>query len=235
MSRGGQLVFDLGHRAALGRDDFLVAENNAEAVAWIDRWPDWPSAALVIHGPRGCGKTHLAHVFESASGAVVAHLPTIDPIGPAAPARAARAVIVEDADDWNGGDVAGREETLLHLYNVLAETGRHLLLTARKPPARWRIGLADLRSRLIAAPAVAVTPPAEALIAAVLVKMFADRQLRVGREVIPYLLDRIERSFAAAGEVVAAIDSAALIRRRNITVPLVREVLEGLGPRVLEP
>lgn len=235
MSLGGQLVFDLGHRAALERDDFLVADCNAEVVAWIDRWPGWPSPALAIYGPPGCGKTHLAHVFEAASGAVATRLSAIDPIRPAAIAGTARAVIVEGADEWDGGDARAREEALLHLFNVLAETGRHILLTGRSPPARWPIVLADLRSRLVAAPAIAVAPPSEDLIAAILVKMFADRQLRVGREVIPYLRSRIERSFAAAGEAVAAIDGAALTGRRNITIPLVRDVLEGLGPDAQAP
>ncbi len=117
------------------------------------------------------------------------------------------------------------EEALLHLYNLLAERQGHLLLAAREPPARWTIGLADLRSRLLAAPAVAVEAPDDALLGAVLVKLFADRQLRISEEVIAYLLPRIERSFAAAQAIVAALDRAALAGQRAVTVPLARDVL----------
>ncbi len=109
--------------------------------------------------------------------------------------------------------------------NLIAERGGRLLLTAAEPPAQWRLGLPDLRSRLVAAPQIAVRPPDDALIAAVLVKLCADRQLVVGDEVIQFLLRQMERSFAAAGRVVAALDRAALEGKRPITIPLARAVL----------
>ncbi len=220
-SRGSiQLPLELPHRPAFGREDFLVAAPNRAAVAWIDRWPDWPSPALAIFGPAGCGKTHLAHVWGGRAGAAV-----LDPALAAEPPRLlghARAAVL----DLGAADLA--EEAvlpLLHVYNLLAEAGGHLLLLARTPPAEWPIGLADLRSRLAAAPAVAVAAPDDELLAAVLVKLFADRQLRVGVEVVEYLVARMERSFAAARALVEALDRAALARRHRVTVPLAREVL----------
>jgi len=219
-----QLPLDLGFRAALGRTDFLVAPCNEAAIAWIDRWPGWPSPALALCGPAGSGKTHLGEVWRARSGAM--------PIASAALASAAvprllgaaKAAFVDDADQ------AG-EEALLHLYNLLAERRGHLLLVAREPPARWRIKLADLRSRLLAAPVVAVEAPDDALLGAVLVKLFADRQLDVGQELIAYLLVQIERSFAAAQEAVAALDAASLAEGRAVTVPLARTVLSRLRDR----
>jgi len=214
-----QLPLDLGHRPALGRADFLVAPCNAEAIAWLDRWPHWPAPALALYGAAGSGKTHLAHVFAARAAATridpaqlkTERVPTL--LGDAA------AAIVDDAD-------RAAAKPLLHLYNLLAERRGHLLVVARRPPARWRIALADLRSRLRAAPAVAVAPPDEALIAAVLVKLFADRQLAIGEEVVTYLALHLERSFAATRDAVAALDTAALAEQRRITVPLVRRVLE---------
>lgn len=216
-----QLPLELGHRPALGRADFLLAPSNAEAVAWLDRWPQWPAPALALYGPAGSGKSHLGHVFAAQSGARV-----LDPVALATdriPASLgdARAAIVDAAE-------RASEEPLLHLHNLLAERGGHLLVIAREPPARWAIALADLRSRLIAAPAVAVREPDDALIGALLVKLFADRQLVVGDEVVEYLVLRLERSFAAAAGAVAALDRAALAEQRPITVPLARRVL-GLG------
>jgi chromosomal replication initiation ATPase DnaA len=215
VSEGRQLAFDLGHRPALGAEDFLVAPSNAEAVAWLDRWPDWPAPALVLYGPAGSGKTHLAHVFEARSGArnVAAELAPEQ-----VPHLAAAAVVVDPAE-------GAAEEPLLHLYNLVAERRGALLLVGRSPPAQWRIGLADLRSRLLASPTVALRPPDDALLGAVLLKLFADRQVAVGEELIAFLLRRTERSFEAARLVVAQLDAAALAAGRPITVPFAREVL----------
>lgn len=218
-----QLPIPFAFRPALGADDFLVAPGNADAVAWLDRWPDWPGGGLAIHGPRACGKSHLAQVWRARSDAPVLGPADVASRSAALVAAALdgepRAVVVEDVD--RGVD----ERALLHLYNALAGGGGHLLVTGVDAPARWDIGLPDLRSRLLALPAVAVAPPDDALLAAVLVKQFADRQLRVAPPVIDFLIARMERSFAAARDMVAAIDEASLSRRREITVPLAREVL----------
>ncbi len=225
MTAASQLPLGFEHRPALSGEDFLVASCNRDAVAWLDRWPDWPTPALVIHGPAGCGKTHLAEVFLEASGArpVSAEDLRREELPPSL--DGARACVVEDAGKLLGG---GLEEALLHLYNALSESGRHMLLTAPQPPARWPVELPDLRSRLKASAAVAIGLPDDALIAAVMVKLFADRQLRIDPEVVSYAVARVERSFDALRHLVAAVDAAALAARRNITVPLVRQVLEDL-------
>jgi DnaA regulatory inactivator Hda len=223
-----QLTLDLGQRPALDREDFLVAPSNETAVAWIDRWPDWPGAALALYGPPGCGKSHLAQVWRAASGAraidpaALACAAPPDLIGPS------RRLLLDGLDAALDGD-AQCERTVLHLYNMIAERGGHLLLTGRSAPARWPVALADLRSRLAAVQAVELGAADDALIQAVLVKLFADRQLRVRAEVVRFLLARMERSFAAARALVDAIDRAALESRREITVPLAREVLNHSG------
>lgn len=213
-----QLPLDLGFRPALGRTDFLIAPCNAAAVAWLDRWPQWPGTALALWGPAGSGKTHLVEVWRARSGAVRIESRALSSALVPQLLGAAREVAIDEAD---GAD----EEALLHLYNLLAERQGHLLLAAREPPARWLLQLADLRSRLLASPAVAVEAPDDALLGAVLVKQFSDRQLRIGEDVIAYLVPRIERSFAAAQEIVAALDQAALAGQRAVTVKLAREIL----------
>jgi len=218
-----QLPLDLGHLPALGREDFLVAASNDAAIRWLERWPAWQQPALALHGPPGAGKTHLAHVFAARVGAAGAAAAFVEPVAlrvDAVPTLvgAARAVIVDDA-------TRASEQALLHLYNIVAERHGHLLIVAREPPSRWPIALADLRSRLLAAPAVALSAPDDALLGAVLVKLFADRQIAVAADVIAYLIARIERSFAAAREVASTLDEAALAEKRPITVPLARRVL----------
>lgn len=222
MSPPAQIPLNLPYRAAMGAADFLVSACNRDAVALVDRWPDWPTPALVIHGEEGCGKTHLTHVWQALSGAVaidVAALTTEnlpDMLGDAA------ACVVEDADR------GFEEEALFHLYNILVERNGHLLLTARTPVARWGIRLSDLKSRLSAAMSVSVGPPDDELMGGVLIKHFLDRQIRVDPAVVTFLLGRMERSFAAARRIVAALDAAALAEKRGITVPLAREVLKRL-------
>jgi chromosomal replication initiation ATPase DnaA len=215
---GAQYVFDLPHRVARGRADFIAAPANEVALRWIERWPDWPAPALALSGPAGAGKSHLAEIWRDRAAA---RAMAPEALGNAALPDLldeARAVLIDGAD-------RAAEEPLLHLYNMLAERSGHLLLVAREPPARWNIGLADLRSRLLAIPAIAVAPPDEELIGALLVKLFADRRLPVSRELISFLVLRLERRFTAAQEAVALLDRQALADHRPITVPLARRVL----------
>lgn len=228
MTEGVQLALDFEHRTALTGDEFLVADCNAAAVAWIDRWPDWPASGLAIQGPGGCGKSHLVQVFLARSHGRVLVAGDLVRRDALVGATNVPAFVLDDADLVIE---AIHEEALLHLYNDLTETGRRILFTAKQPPARWTIRLPDLRSRLNAMPAVAIGAPDEALISAVLVKLFADRQLKVSPEVVSYMLARMERSFAAARELVAAIDERALAERREITVPLVRDVVDRNATR----
>ena len=223
MSGNLQLRLDFEHRPSLTGEDFLVAESNRDAVIWLDRWPDWPTPALVIHGPAGCGKTHLAQVFLARSGGRKLSILDMSADEPRDLIEDIPACVIEDAERFVK---AGLESALLHLYNALKEAGGQLLLTSRRPPSRWPVQLADLRSRLNAATAVRIGAPDDTLMQAVVVKLFADRQLKVDQDVVTFMLARMERSFEAARELVARIDEAALKERRNITVRLVRGVLK---------
>ena len=127
--------------------------------------------------------------------------------------------MVEDAAD------GVNERALFHLINLVREEEAYLLITARTPPGRWAVALPDLASRLRAIPAVMLTAPDDALLRAVLVKLFADRQLAVDEALIAYLVTRIERSFAAARAAVERLDREALRRKRPVTRALAAEVL----------
>jgi DnaA regulatory inactivator Hda len=227
----GQLPLDLRHRAALGKADFVVAEGNRDAVAWLDRWPDWPASALVIYGPAGCGKSHLVAVWRTQSKArmLSAAELTSEAVAPLIEGRGH--LVLDDAENSVAAGGAAAETAVFHLYNALKARGDTMLLTARTPPARWAIGLADLASRLGALPAIAVAQPDDELMAAVLAKLFADRQLAVDRRVIDYIAARMERSFASARQLVDVLDREALARQRRITRPLAAELLERLETR----
>ena len=226
-----QLALDLPHRPAMDRDDFLVAPSNAVAVEWIDRWPDWPGKGLVLHGPSGAGKSHLAAVWCGLSGAVAVSPADLAEREPPAILGEAQACLLDDADRALAAAPA-LERPLLHLYNLIAERRGALLLTARQAPARWSISLPDLRSRLVTLQAAALGAPDDTLLRALLVKLFADRQLTLDEQALRFLLPRMERSFGAARRLVAAADRTALARRKDITVPLLREVLQDLSAGV---
>lgn len=212
----------LPHRPALGGEDFLVAPCNADAIRWIDLWPDWPGPALAVVGPTGSGKTHLASVWAAASGAIF-----VDPGAMTAPgwlsAVADKPMIIDDAHLLMGDEA--NEQALFHLLNHVHGCKGRLILIGNGPPARWPVGLRDLRSRLGAVHVAEIGSPDDGLMAALLVKLFADRQVYVGVDVIGFLTARIERSFESASGIVAAIDRHALAAGRAVTVPLVRRVL----------
>lgn len=213
-----QLALDLGFRPALGRADFLVGASNAEAAAWIDRWPDWPEPArgLALVGPAGSGKNHLAAVWQTASGAALIDAPNLTAHGVPDALGAARNAVVDRVDG------AIDEPALFHLFNMVVERGGSLVILSRTPPARLEISLPDLASRLATLPVATIGLPDEALLAGVLAKHFADRQVLVRDDVIAYLVNRMERSFDAADRLADRMDRAALEGDGKISMRVAR-------------
>ncbi|MGI1663109.1 HdaA/DnaA family protein [Palleronia sp. KMU-117] len=220
-----QLAFSLPAKAALGRSDFLVAPPNADAVRGIEGWQAWPGRKLVLTGPAGSGKTHLAHVWAAESGATILATDALAGVLGRPLAPEAR-IAIEDADRIDDPET---ELRLLGLHNLLQESGGWLLLTARRAPAQWRLSLPDLASRLQAAGLARLNEPDDTLLSGLLLKFFDDRQLAVDPAVVAYLASRIERSFAAAQAIVARIDQKALAQKRAITRPFVAEILGETG------
>ena len=217
-----QLAFDLPVRAALGRENFFVSPANALALAALDGWRGWPGGRMLLVGPEGAGKTHLAHVW--AAGARAEILPATGLHTRPLPGLADHgAVVVEDADHLS--DPAD-EVALFHLHNLLGAQAGTLLVTAAAPVRDWGLTLADLASRMQAIAVTRLDAPDDALLAAVLVKLFADRQITVAPVLIPYLASRMDRSFAAARELVARLDALALAEGRPVTRALAARLLD---------
>ena len=217
-----QLVFTLPLRAAMGREDFFVSPGNAVAVAGIDGWQSWPFGKMILVGPEGAGKTHLAHVWADMSGAVLIQARDLTAAMVEALADAP-GVAVEDADD-----IAGRPEAetaLFHLHNALAGRDAPLLLTARDAPERWGLGLPDLDSRMRQAGVLRLSPPDDALLAAVMLKLAQDREMPLKPRILSYALARIERSFAAAQAFITALDAMALAAKRPPTRKMAKAIL----------
>ena len=219
-----QLNLALGHRESFDRADFLCGQGNETALALIDRWTDWPARAIALIGPEGSGKSHLAAIWaRAAGGRVIASHAIYAPSVPQALSSGALAI-----DDADHGEL--NEAALFHLLNLAREQSAYVLITARQAPAIWPIMLPDLASRLRALPVVTLDPPDDALLAAVLVKLFADRQLAVDERLIEFLVHRIERSFAAARAAVAELDHEAMRLKRPVNRALAAEVLRRRSP-----
>ena len=221
-----QLGFDLPGITALERTDFLVAPSNAIAVALIEAWQDWGPRKLVLSGPEGSGKTHLAHVWASLSGAKI--LPASALVGSDVAALAQGCVAIEDVPDIAGN--AEAQTTLFHMHNLVLAEGHALLLTGVGSPRRWGLELPDLASRVEGTQAAVLEAPDDALLAAVIAKLLADRQLTPKPDLIPYLVTHIDRSFAAARDIVEKLDAASLAQKRAITRHLAASVLDNYEP-----
>jgi chromosomal replication initiation ATPase DnaA len=214
-----QLAFVLPHAESLTRDNFLEGPANAAALALIDAWPEWPSRTMMLVGPEGSGKSHLAAIWADQAGArsTAAHA-----LGAAdvPDALATGALVV---DDLRPAEID--ERALFHLLNLAREEAAYVLMTARMPPSSMEVELRDLRSRLRALPTVSLSPPDDQLFRALIVKFCTDRQLAIDESVVSYLVSRIERSSAAARRTIELLDIEALRQGRPVTRALAAEVL----------
>lgn len=215
-----QIPLELPVESALDRDDLIVSQANALAVGLIDSWPRWPGPVVVLVGPAGSGKSHLARVWCEESGAALVSMADLDATAP----PQSVCLAIEDACPD-----AVPEQALFHILNHVRAEGGHCLITARRRPAGWNVRLPDLASRLRAAQIVELGEPDDALLAAVLVKLFADRQVAVAPSIIAYVVSRMERSLEAAGRLVAAMDRDALSRGGRITRSVAARALEAIA------
>ena len=222
-----QLTLDLALAPALGRDDFLVAPANALAMAVLDDPAGWPQGRMLLTGPDGSGKTHLAAIWAAETGAaqVPARGLRVDSVDLLA--REGGALLIEDADRLAGNP--GAQQALFHLWNLSAERDCLLLLTARTAPGQWGLTLPDLVSRMGAMAVTRIEPPDESLLAAVLVKLLADRQMVAPSGLIDWLVPRMDRDLGLARRLVAALDAETMAERRPLTRPLAAALLERVA------
>ena len=213
-----QMVLDLTRAPSFDPDDFLVSPTNAAAHALVMAWPDWPSRTLLLTGPAGAGKSHLAAIWAGQANALPFEPAVLDALAPDT------ALLLEDADR-----IELPEQALFHLLNLVEEAQGWLVVTARTAPDRWSVRTPDLLSRLRRAPVAAICHPDAALLRAVLVKLFADRQIRIDADVVAYAALHCEQSLEAVSRFVATVDETALAEGRRITRPLAVKTIAALS------
>src|SRR5262245_5570335 len=214
-----QLALDLAHAESFRRDDFFSDPSNQTALALVDAWPDWPDRIVALVGPAGSGKSHLAAIWAERSGARILDAASLD-AAEVPRALVTGALVLEDL-----APLQTDEPALFHLLNLAREDQAHVLITARRRLDLEGYAIADVASRLRAVPAVTLEPPGDALLGAVLLKQFADRQLVLDEDTVHYLLPRMGRSLASVRALAAELDRAALSRGRRITRALAAELL----------
>ncbi len=213
----GQLALPFGSRPALGREDFIVAPCNEQALRFIERWPDWPTRAAAIWGPRDSGKTHLARIFADLSGAHLVSASELSGVDP----DTETAIAVELDETQADMD---RDRLLFALFERPSGT---LLLTGRTPPSEWPVVLGDLKSRFDALLAFEVWAPDDHLLSALIRKQFADRQLEITDAIVRRLLTHVERTPQAIAAFIVRIDEKALAEKRAISERLVMELINS--------
>ncbi len=231
-----QLALNFPHRPSLGRDDYLVSPCNQNAVNLIEQWPNWPYFALCIYGPTGCGKTHLANVFAGIF-AQKTNFPYRIPFIRAEQLNLAKVrnnfenckcLVIENLEKLIN------ETDLFHIYNMYRDEGGFILFTSEQAPARLNISLPDLRSRLNIVPTTEINFPDNQLLSALLIKLFADRQIIPSPEIINYMLNNMQRSFHYARQLIQEIDNISLSRKRAISISIVKEAINNLNTESLQ-
>jgi len=216
-----QLAFALPHAESLTRDNFLEGPANAAALALVDSWPEWPNRIMLLVGPEGSGKSHLAAIWAEQAGARATSAQALT-AAEIPGALATGALVVEDLRSS-----AFDERALFHLMNLAREDEASVLITARVPPSAIEIELRDLRSRLRAVPTISLLPPDDLLFRGLIFKFCADRQLVIDESVVTYLTTRIERSYATVRQAVELLDTEALRLGRPVTRALAAELLRN--------
>lgn len=226
-----QLPLEFERRNDMGRDDFMVSKCNEEAFKLIDSWPQWFGAGLFIYGPKGCGKSHLAHLFVDKVQAQSSKPSAVKIIDASAVnmrnvkrlAEENVAIVIENVKPRNN------DEALFHLFNLFNVSGKYMLWTAEMPPNKMIFALKDLQTRLNMLPRAAIGEPDDLMLQMLIIKLFNDRQIIITPEILNYIVNNAPRSFAYIEALVDEIDKISLAYKSAVNYIIVRLAMENIA------
>lgn len=228
-----QLPLDFEVRSYMGRNDFMISRCNRKAFEMLDSWPDWLSNGLFIYGPKGCGKSHLAHLFtdklkQCSNGKQQAVIVPASQVNTRNVKRLAQenvGIVVENVYPQHN------DESLFHLFNMFNEEGKYMLWTAEKPVNLMRFSLPDLQTRLNMLPSVEIGEPDDAMLQMLVAKQFNDRQIIIGQDILNYIINNSQRSFAYIRDLVKEIDEVSLAHQCAVNYNVVKIAMENLAQK----
>ena len=225
-----QLIFNLNRKGNTGLENFYISKSNDLAVSTVKNWRNWPTRKLILMGPTGSGKSHLANFWVEQVGAQmisISDMCTLDVVE----LSENKALLIDNIDEVENSNLEDKiliEEKLFHLINSMAHTSCYLMITSSTIVSTWGFKLPDLMSRLKTMAVVELLPPDDELLVAVLLKQFDDKQIKVSPEFVLFVSKRINRSFSSIREFVTLIDELTLKQKRDVTIPIASRILDSL-------
>jgi len=218
MSELNQLLLDFDYKTNFNEHDFYLSKSNSNAFNLINRWPDWDKKILNISGEKFSGKSHLANIFQLKSKAFLIKGNEIDN-SIFKSIKLHESIIIDDFEECN------EEEILYSIFNLIDQDSKYLLINSLKPINEIKFGLPDLTSRSKNCLYAVIENPDDELLFAIILKNFSDRQIKIEKKIINFIISRIDRSYRKIDEFIYKIDELSLKKKKPINFKTIKEIL----------
>ena len=214
-----QLILKFPTHRAYKKEDFYVSPSNQEAYDFINNWPKWIKRIINIFGPSGSGKSHLAFILKNKTSCLKIDSSEINE-KIFLKFKTKEALIIENLNEKVS------EELLFSLWNLTLQDNKYLLITSIKPISSYKFKLRDLISRVKSSLAIGIDLPGDDLISVILAKNFSDKQIKVEKKHIDYIIKRIDRSYEKISQFILTLDKYSLKKGSPFSLKLIKEVLK---------
>ena len=214
-----QLILKFPLNNAYYKEDYYVSPSNQEAYDFISSWPKWIKRIVNIFGPSGSGKTHLTSILKDKTSVLILESQQLDETI-FFKFKTKEALIIENLNEKVS------ENLLFSLWNAALQDNKYLLITSKKPINRYKFKLPDLKSRVSSSVFIGIKLPSDDLMGVIIAKNFSDRQIKVKKKHIEYIIKRIDRSYEKISQFILTLDKYSLKKGSPFSLKLIKEVLE---------
>ena len=218
MSELNQLLLELDYKTNFNEHDFYLSKSNSNAFNLINRWPDWEKKILNISGEKFSGKSHLANIFKLKSKAFLVKGDKIDN-SIFKSLKLYESIIIDDFEECN------EEEILYSIFNLIDQDNKYLLINSLKPINKIKYKLPDLASRSKNCLYAEIENPDDELLFAIILKNFSDRQIKIEKKIINFIISRVDRSYRKIDEFIYKIDELSLKKKKPINLKTIKAIL----------